>query len=244
MNIETLISVGYYISSIGFLVATVITYNAVRTSGQSGLKTVLSYLFIGTGTFFVITVFQKLSNVGVFGISAETTDIWWHVMFYAAMISFYIGFKALARLGSAEGGAATVSTDTGMVWGTITLIILVTAFVFASSSESIMNAYSSSRMGELGLHHFIAFALAGIVGAYLFSAKLFLGQIGRAIASPMIVGIWALSAQHLWELLTESLKVITATSDVIEGVEKIFLITAAVCITMAAMRLKSFAKTS
>lgn len=241
MTIETLISLGYYVSTIGFLVAAVITFNAARSSGQSGLKTVLNYLFIGTGTFFVITIFQKMSEAGVIAISAETTDLWWHLMFYLAMISLYIGFKTLARLGSADQSAA-VSTDSGMVWGTITLIVLVTAFVFAGSSESFMQAYDSSRLGQLGAHHFVAFALAGIVGAYLFSASLFLGQVGRAIASPMIIAIWALAAQHLWELLTESLAVITVTSEVIEGVERIFLIIAAVCITIAALRLKSLSK--
>lgn len=239
MNIETLISIGYYVSSIGFLIATVITFNAARAAGASGLKTVLNYLCIGTATFFVITIFQKFSEAGVLAISAESTDIWWHLMFYTAMISFYIGFKALARLGSAEG-TSTPSTDTGMVWGVITLVVMVTAFVFASSSESVMQSYESSRLGALGLHHFIAFALAGVVGAYLFSAKLFLGQIGRAIASPMILAIWALAAQHFWELLTESLEVISATSEVIEGVEKIFLIIAALCVIVAARRLKSF----
>lgn len=242
MTIETFISIGYYVSSIGFLIATVITFNAARVAAASGLKTVLSYLCIGTGTFFVITIFQKMSEAGALGISAETTDIWWHIMFYTAMISFYIGFKALARLGSADAGTTTVSVDTGTVWSIVTLVVMVTAFVFAGSSESTMQAYNSSRMGELGLHHFIAFALAGVVGAYLFSAQLFLGQIGRAIASPMIIAIWALAAQHLWELLTESLKVVTATSDVIEGVEKIFLIIAAICIIVAASRLKSFTK--
>lgn len=240
---ETLFSIGYYISTIGFLIAMVVTFNAARSCSQSGLKTVLNYLFIGTATFFVITIFQKMAASGVFGISAESTDVWWHIMFYMAMISLYVGFKALARLGSADQ-STTVATDTGMVWGTITLIVLVTAFVFASSSESVMQMYTSSQLGELGAHHFVAFVLAGIVGAYLFSSSLFLGQIGRAIASPMIIAIWALAGQHLWELLYESLKVVTVTSTTGEGIEKIFLIIAAVCITVASLRLKSLTKTS
>lgn len=240
---ETLISLGYYVSTLGFIIATVVTYNAARASSQSGLKTVLNYLFIGTGTFLVITIFQKLAEANVFGISAESTDVWWHVMFYVAMISFYIGFKSLARLGSPDAGA-TAPTDSGMVWGTVTIIVLITAFVFAGSSEPMMQAYNSSRLGELGLHHFIAFALAGVVGAYLFSAKLFLGQIGRAIAGPMIITIWAFAAQHLWELLYESWKVVVMTSESGEGVERIFLVIAAVSITVATLRLKSFTKTS
>lgn len=240
---EALISLGYYVSTLGFIIAAVVTYNAARAASQSSLKTVLNYLFTGTATFFVITVFQKLAEADVLGISAESTDVWWHIMFYVAMISFYIGFKSLARLGSPDAGTST-SKDSGMVWGIITLVVLVTAFVFAGSSEPMMQAYNSSKLGELGLHHFVAFALAGVVGAYLFSAKLFLGQIGRAIAGPMIIAIWAFAGQHLWELLTESLKVITVTSETIEGVEKIFLTVAAICITVAALRLKSLSKTA
>ena len=240
---ETLFSIGYYISTIGFLIAMVVTFNAARSCSQSGLKTVLNYLFIGTATFFVITVFQKMAASGVFGISAESTDVWWHIMFYVAMISFYIGFKALARLGSADQ-TTVVSTSSGMVWGTVTLIVLVTAFVFAGTLEPTMLTYDSSRLGTLGAHHFLAFALAGVVGAYLFSAKLFLGQIGRAIAGPMIIAMWALAAQHLWELLTESLNVIVATSETIEGVERIFLIIAAISIVVVSLRLKALIKTS
>jgi hypothetical protein len=240
MNIETLITIGYYVSSIGFLVAAIVTWNAARSASQSGLKTVLNYLFIGTGIFFVITVFQKLGG-GFWGISDESMDVWWHVMFYMAMISFYFGFKALARLGSADA-TASVSGDTGKTWGIISLVLLVIIFIIPGWAEPTLLAYDSSRLAELGAHHFLAFALAGVVGAYLFSAKLFLGQIGRAIASPMIIAIWALSVQHLWELLTESWAVFEITSDKIEGVEKIFLVICAVCITFAALRLKSLAR--
>ena len=92
------------------------------------------------------------------------------------------------------------------------------------------------------MHHFLAFILSGVVGSYLFNAKKNLGLIGKAIANPMIIAIWALSIQHLWELLTESWKVFEITGDNIEGVEKIFLIIASVSIAYAAWRLKSFAK--
>ena len=76
----------------------------------------------------------------------------------------------------------------------------------------------------------------------MLNTKKYLGQIGRAIANPMVIAIWALSFQHFWELLTESWKVISVSSDNIEGVEKIFLIIASISIAYAAWRLKSFAK--
>lgn len=241
MSIETLITLGYYISSICFLVATVFTFKAFSKSSQSGLKTVMKYLFIGTGTFFVITIFQKLAQSGVYHISDESPDIWWHIMFYMAMISFYLAFKSLAKLGNTDSANAPVNTEAGKTWGIISAILLVIIFIVPNWAEPLVSTYASSRLAELGLHHFIAFALAGVVGAYVFSAKIFLGQIGRAISSPMIIAIWALAIQHFWELLTESWKVIEVTGETIEGVEKIFLIISSICIISAALRLKKFA---
>ena len=243
MNIEALISLGYYVSSVGFLVATIITFNAVKASSQSGIKTVLSYLSIGTGTFFVITVFQKIADIGFYSISDESKDIWWHIMFYLAMISFYFAFKALAGLGSSDN-SGTVAVDTGKTWGIISAVVLVVVFIIPNFAESLINTYNNSRLAALGAHHFLAFAMAGVVGAYVFSAKIFLGQIGKAIASPMIIAIWALALQHFWELLVESWKVIEVTGAIGEGVEKIFLTIAAISIIYAVTRLQAFTKTA
>lgn len=240
MNIETLISLGYYVSSVGFLVATIFAYNAFTASSQSGLKTVLSYITIGTGTFFVITVFQKMAELGFYSVADESVDIWWHVMFYLAMVSFYFAFKSLAKLGSTD--SSSVGADTGKTWAILSGIILVLVFVIPNWAEGLVQAYESSRLAELGAHHFLAFAMAGVVGAYVFSAKIFLGQIGKAIASPMIIAIWALCLQHFWELLTESWAVIEITSDKIEGVEKIFLTISAISIIYAVTRLQAFTK--
>ncbi|MFZ2620900.1 MAG: hypothetical protein WAX85_00615 [Minisyncoccia bacterium] len=244
MNTETLISLGYYVSSVGFLVATIMTYNAFKASSQSGIKTVLSYLAIGTGTFFIITVFQKMADLGIYNISDESKDIWWHIMFYLAMISFYFAFKTLANLGSSDSAGTTTGIDTGKIWGIISAVILLAVFILPNFTESLINIYNTSRLSELGAHHFLAFIMAGVVGAYVFSAKIFLGQIGRAIAGPMIIAIWALSVQHFWELLTESWKVIAITPSAGEGVEKIFLTIAAISIIYAVTRLQSFTKTA
>ncbi len=244
MNLEILVSLGYYVSSVSFLIATYVTFDAFRKAPQSGLKTVLSYLFIGTGTFFAITVFQKLVMSGLYGIAEESPDVWWHVLFYLAMVSYYFGFKSLASLGNTENSDINnaVATNRSKLWGYFSLALLAIVFAVPSFVDSFVSMYTSSRLAELGAHHFLAFAIAGVVGAYLFSAKLFLGQIGKAIASPMIFAIWALAIQHFWELLFESWKVVNVTAEVGEGIEKIFLTIASVCVILAALRLKSFAK--
>ena len=85
MDLDSLIQIAFYLSALGFLIATLITLMARSKVGSgSGLGSVLSYLFIGTGTFFAITIFQTL-GAGFFGIEATSMDFWWHLMFYLAM---------------------------------------------------------------------------------------------------------------------------------------------------------------
>ncbi|MDO8620179.1 MAG: hypothetical protein Q7R64_02420 [bacterium] len=239
MNIESLITLGYYVSSIAFLLATIISAGAARTFGKSALGSIFSYLCIGTGIFFIITVFQTLGS-DFFGISHESVDIWWHLMFYLALFSYFFGFKALVGLasGNVEGGFIGKEKQ----WGLLALILLVTIFVIPSSAEGAVQAYLASPLAQLGLHHFLAFIVAGVVGSYLLSVKKDIGQIGIAVASPFILAVWSFSLQHLWELVTESWGVITLTGEQIEGVERIFLTISALCIIYAVIRLKAFAK--
>ncbi len=240
MNLDLLITLGYYISSIGFLAAAIIAYMAASKAQQSGIKTVLSYIFIGTAIFFAITVFQKL-GAGFFGIADDSVDIWWHIMFYLAMFSYYFAFKKLSSLGSSDQtGIAT--KDNTKAWGIFSLIVMILCFVLPHMVDSWIIAYNGSKLSELGAHHFLAFVMAGVVGAYLLSAKIFLGQIGKAIATPMIFAVWALALQHFWELLVESWKVIIVTPEVGEGVEKIFLVIAAICVIYSVERLKALSK--
>ncbi len=241
MTIETLISLGYYVSSLAFLIATVLAGGAAGKFGKSALGSVFSYLFIGTGIFFVITVFQKL-GADFFGIADESVDIWWHLMFYLALLSYYFGFKALVGLASGEASGQGGFIGAEKKWGVFSLIVLVVIFLIPRYAEGVVQAYLASPLAQLGLHHFLAFILAGVVGSYLASIKKNIGQIGRAIADPLIVAVWALAVQHFWELLVESWKVIGVTTETGEGVEKIFLTIAGLCVVYAVVRLKSFAK--
>jgi hypothetical protein len=239
-GLDSAISFGYFLSMIGFLVATFVTLVAVRKFGQSALGSIFSYLLIGTGIFFLITVFQTLGGA-FFGISDQSMDVWWHIMFYMAFIFYFFGLKQLVGLGSAEQGSG-VKIGMEKTWGLFAVFALGVIFVIPKWAEPLISQYDVSVLYSMGVHHFIAFALAAIVGYYLLMAKKNLGQIGRSIADPMIVSIFALALQHFWELLNESWKVVVVTDNVGEGVEKIFLIIAAGGLTYAAYRLNSFAK--
>ncbi len=241
MTLESLITLGYYVSSIGFLVAAVIMWLAVKKFGKSSLGSAFYYFFVGTAIFFVITIFQKLGGE-FFGIEAESMDVWWHLMFYMAFFFYYLGIKFLVSLGSSESQSAEVSS--GRMLSVVAAIILVVIFIIPSWADGVVTMYLSTPLAALGLHHFLSFLFAVVIGSYLFSAKKNLGQIGKTIANPMIIVMWAFAAQHFWELQFESWKTVIVTSEIGEGGEKIFLIIAAVCVSYAAWRLKSFAKST
>lgn len=239
MNIETLVTFGHYAATFGFFVATTVALMAARKFGKSALGSVFNYLVLGTGTFFVIAVFQTLGG-DFFGISDESMDIWWHVMFYTAFLMYFLSFKALVGLASGdsmEQGALGKEN----IWGVFVALVLLVAFLGARSLDPIIQIYETSHLSTLGLHHFLAFLLAGFVGTYLFSIRKNIGQIGRAVAMPMLITVYAFCFQHFWELLFESWGVVVISSENGEGIEKIFLTTAAICVIIAALRLKAFA---
>ncbi len=240
--IDNLITLGYYVSSIGYLIATIIMIKAVMVYGKSAFGSIFSYISIGTGIFFIITIFQKLGG-DFFKIGAESMDIWWHVMFYMAIIFYFAGIKLLVALGGSETeNSSIIKIGAEKKWGAIAVVFLIIIFTIPSSVDSIVMIYENSALGAWGLHHFLSFALAGVVGYYLVNAKKTLGQIGHAIATPMIIAIWALCIQHFWELLTESWQIIELTSDKIEGVEKIFLTISAISMCYVGIKLKALAK--
>lgn len=242
--LETAIRIAYLLSTAGFLIATVMMGFAVRQFGESTFGEIFSYFVIGTATFLVITIFQQLGP-GFFFISDESMDVWWHLMFYIAMISYYKGLKSLVALGENSGGvqfSASVRSYTAFMWGGKVLLALAVIFIIPYPAESLALFYLGSPLGDFGFHHFVAFALAGMVGWYLFKAKKTLGAIGNAIATPMLVTIWALSLQHLWELQFESWKTVHVSTQVGEGGEKIFLTIAGLGVAYAAWRLAHFQK--
>ena len=160
-----------------------------------------------------------------------------------AFMFYVVGLRMLVGLGSADADPnVPVNPQSAKMWGIAAFVGVVFIFVVPHTLEPVIGIYTSSIFDAIGLHHFLAFALAGAVAWYLISAKQRLGQIGRAIADPIIIAVTALSLQHLWELLNESWKVIDVVPAIGEGVEKIFLVVAGGALIFGAWRLLSFAR--
>jgi hypothetical protein len=230
------------VSFAAFILATVLLFVVVSKLGKSAMQTIVMYLGIATGIFVAISAFLTL-GANFFHIADTSIDVWWHILFYMSFAFYFVALRMLVGLGSVEvGGDQEKDMNQARLWGFIALCGVVLVFLLPSWSENIVSVYTNSPLDSWGVHHFVAFIFAGGVAWYLWSAREKLGQIGRIIANPIIVAVIALALQHVWELLHESWKLIQTSGTVGEGVEKIFLIVAALSLIYGGWKLLQFAK--
>jgi hypothetical protein len=233
-----------HVSFLLFVLATILLFYAAKLFKKTAMYSVLLYFAIGTGMIVAQSAFIAL-GASFFEIEDESLDVWWHLLFYMAFAFHFVGLLLLTRLGTSEFDASPeASANSARLWGFIGICVAVAVFLFPRMLEPVMRMYTTSPLDMFGLHHFIAFIFAGIVIWYLMFARKNLGQIGRLIANPVIFAVTALSLQHFWELLAESWEVFHLESDVIEGVEKLFLIAGASALIWGAWKLIAFQKAS
>lgn len=241
---DMLFTIAGHVSFLLFILATVLLFYAAKLFKKTAMYAVLLYFAIGTGMIVAQSAFIAL-GASFFGIPDVSVDVWWHLLFYMAFAYHFVGLLLLTRLGTTEFDAnPEASANTARLWGFIGMCVAVAEFILPKILEPIMKMYTSSPLDSFGLHHFIAFIFAGIVIWYLMFARKNLGQIGKLIANPVIFAVTALSLQHLWELLAESWEVVHLEGDVIEGVEKLFLIAGATALIWGAWKLVAFQKGS
>jgi hypothetical protein len=238
----SIFSLAGYVAMVLFLVAAVLLFFTADLFKKTAMHAVLLYFAIGTAMIVAQSTFIAL-GAQFFGIEDTSLDVWWHFLFFWAFGYHFYGLILLSRLGISETESNPEKrANTARLWGFIGLCFAVFEFIIPKYAENVMFIYTKSPLDSFGLHHFIAFAFAGIVFWYLFFAQKNLGQLGRLIANPVIFAVTALCLQHLWELLNESWHVINVAGATGEGVEKIFLITAACALIWGAWKLIAFSR--
>lgn len=240
--VEMVIKLAEYISVLAFLAGTILFGIAVKKFGKSTLGAIFTHMALGTAVFIFISVFIQVGPES-FSVTDQSFEIMWHIMFYVGALLYFVALKSLVNLGSADVSAGQMASASGSKkWAIVGALVIAAIFFVPKMVEVLISGYAHSSLSDMGIHHFISFAIAAFVTSYLISAKKKMGQIGLAIANPMILVVGALSLQHFWELLTESWGVLTVPGVIIEGVEQVFLVIAGVAVTIAAMRLRSFVK--
>ena len=212
---------------------------AVRWYGKSVLGSIFSYLAIGTGILFAISIFQSLGG-HFFAISDASLDVWSYVMLYMALGFYVWSFRLLVGLGAEGDSAGKVRIGAEKKWGIVALLGLIVFFIIPSSAEPLVAAYNGSIFGAIGVQHFIALILAWVISYYLVIARAKFGQIGKAIAVPTIIAVWSLGFQHFWMLFMTWGAGLSHPA--VTGLETAFLFLAGVGSVYAAWRLLTFTR--
>ncbi len=202
------------------LVALALNIYIVRKIGKGVMNIVfisfgMSLFLIGLSNLFVALYEPSLEDI--------TLHVFWHSIAYLGFISLiWGGYRIKSIIGSPNPEGFGFKDMA--VFSTMTIIALMIFLAAPVLNEGLFQMLSGSLFETLGVHHLIAFLL-GITGAlYLFYIK---GgpQAGKSIT---FIGIFLLllGVQHLWEILTETFKVIQLESSTIELIEQFIVLPA------------------
>ncbi len=186
-------------------------------------------LLVGLSRFFLF-----LSDKGIYHLEVVDMHLWWHLIFYMGMFCFILGCIRLREI------AQNTRTQTKLyeVIVVLCLLLSITIFFIAQPLEPLLSPLLvGSLFDKLGVHHLIAVILAIIVGVYIYFIRKNWGSMLAVGVYPLILFLFHMGFQHLWELLTESLKVIDVSQALGEQVEQFIVLPGVLFFIFGVMRI-------
>ncbi|MCP6719350.1 MAG: hypothetical protein KJI71_03905 [Patescibacteria group bacterium] len=219
------------------IAAVVIIFRIALGYGRSSVGAAFLYFLYGTVLLGSIRLFIFFVDGGILPISEGTLIVWWHLLFYLAMIAFFIGAKSLVQWVSATDVSEVISFRKALWVGILfTMLTLALFFTAVPLNEAFDNAFSGSIWDRFGIQHFVAFLFAGLVTLHMLRVGRKLRKNIATIVMPLLGTFALLTVIHLWELVTESWKWIVFPEAIIESVEQIITLPAYIFIFYAFMK--------
>ena len=232
MTIESVASIMQWLIYAAIAIGLGLNLYVVKKIGKGVLNVVFislgfSLLFIGLSNAFIY-----LADSSFFQLEEVTFHVWWHLIMYMSFISLIWGgyrIKNIIASGDSNGFGKKDMTLFGVMTAIAALIFIIAPGLNAGLSALL----TGSIIDTLGAHHLIAFLLAFSAGFYMLYIK---GSISSAVgksATFIVVLLFLFGGQHLWEILTESWKIISLDSSVIELVEQFIILPALFCFILS-----------
>lgn len=192
--------------------------------GQGALR--LPFLGIASSIVLLLIarIFVFAVDAGIYNLHEVNLHIWWHMIFAFSMICFIIGGKKLRDIAvnPAEGSQLRIID---IFYPSLFIALSLSMFLFVQSVEDGMSAlFVGSIVDSLGIHHLVVVILAAIAAWYVLKIKQNWGAILNVSVYPFFIFISLMAVQHIWELLTESWKVIILSHETIELVEQYIIL--------------------
>ncbi len=236
-EVDKIVLTGSMICFLLLALAFIMGLYVVKSVGKGAINvTFISFTF---GIFFtgLSRLFMYLTDINIYSLEEVTHHIWWHLLFYFSLLSFIWGGLRLKEISVKMEG---VRLRDGLVWGSMVFLGVI-IFVVAQPLEIVLGpALKGTIIETWGLYHFVAFALAAVAATYLFYIKTNWGKILNVSVTPILIFLLLMSLQHLWELLTESWKILSLESYIIERVELVIVLCALVFLNIAVVRIIQF----
>lgn len=213
----------------------------VKEIGPGALN--VSFVSFSTGILLIglSRLFLFMSDQGIYRLEDADLHIWWHLIFYFGLLCFIWGGMRLKQISSSNQPTGFGMNDK-LLLGFLTLMSLVIFFIAQPLEQTLSPVLVGSFVDKLGIHHFIAVTLAVIVAFYMYYIKNNWGKMLSVSVTPIMVFLCLMGMQHLWELLTESWKVIPVTTEWGEQVEQFIVIPALIFIIYGFIRVARFVK--
>ena len=181
-------------------------------------------------------LFLLLADRGLYQLADADMHIWWHIIFYLGMTSFILFGRNLKII--VDDPNQFRRSWRHIVLSAFSLLISVGIFFIAQLMESFLSPIlAGSIIERIGLYHMIAMTLAFIAVVYIYRIKVSWGKTLTVSIWPLLIFLFLMSVQHMWEMLMENWRVITLPSMVIEQVEQFIVAPALIFLSIGFFRI-------
>lgn len=206
--------------------------------GSGALNVPFVSFTVGTLLWGASRAFLYLSDNEIFHLADVDTHIWWHAIFYFSIASFIWGGFRLWQIAQANG--QKYSWRDTAVLSVFVLCSLAIFFVAQPLEHTMAPLFVGSFVDSFGLHHFLAILFAAIAAIYIHKMRTSWGKLLAVSVNPLLLFLVLLSIQHMWEILTESWKVIPIAAESGEQVEQFIVGPALVALVLGLWRIAGF----
>lgn len=228
---EFLPYIGYALLISAFL----LNLYVLRMLGDKVMKIVFISFSFGTLFLGLSQLFIALTDLGFYSFENVTFHIWWHLLFYLSLASFFWAGYRMKKL-SKEMRFGNFEKQDKIVFGFLTAVGFLVFFVSAPLEKTLAASLTGSFVDKFGLHHFLAFFFALMTAVYINFIKKSWGNVLSVTVNPILLFLLFMGGQHFWELVTESLKIISLPESAIEQVELLFVIPAYLFLNFAFLK--------
>lgn len=176
------------------LLALIFSFYLINKVGKGTLRVPFIHFTVGILLVGASQIFLFLRGGNHESVS---THIWWHLVFYLALISFAWASKRLREISDSPISGFYSTSD----WYVSGLLLALAAVVWVVSeplNHMLDMLLAGSIIERYGLYHFVVVVIAGITIFYVAGVQQIWRRIMGISIFPIIIFLALMSLEHVW----------------------------------------------